>query len=211
MKYIFVFTALLFAVQTNAQKLVPATAEQKQYMLEKISAASAAMKSLICDFEQTKELSILSEKLVSKGKMYYRNDKRLRWEYLNPYTYTFMLNDKKILLKSESSKNVIDINSSRLFQEIVKIMMSGISGSGLSDVKSFQINYFYSENLWTVDLIPVQKDLKKMFSAVKLTFNLKDYSVDKVEMNETGGDTTVILLSNKQFNYAIENEIFMLD
>jgi outer membrane lipoprotein carrier protein len=202
---------LLFAVRTNAQKLVPATAEQKQYMLEKISAASVAMKSLICDFEQTKDLSILSEKLVSKGKMYYRNDKRLRWEYFSPYTYTFMLNDKKILLKSESGKNVIDINSSRFFQEIVKIMMSGISGSGLSDVKSFQINYFYSENLWMVDMIPVQKDLKKMFSAVRLTFNLKDYSVDKVEMNETGGDTTVILLSNKQFNRTIEDEIFMLD
>jgi outer membrane lipoprotein carrier protein len=201
----------IFNINLYAQNFVPATQEQQQLMLEKITAASAQMESLVCDFEQIKELSILDEKMVSKGKMYYRNDNCLRWEYVSPYLYTFVLNNKKILMQAENSRNVIDVKSSAFFQEIIKIMMNGISGNGLKDVKSFKINYFWGKNQWQVKLIPLQKEMKKMFSAIQLTFNVKDYSVDKVEMEEQNGDTTTIQLTGKQFNKKIEDAKFVID
>jgi outer membrane lipoprotein carrier protein len=202
----------IFNISLYAQNFVPATKEQQQLMLDKISASSAKMESLVCDFEQVKELSILNEKMVSKGKMYYRNDNCLRWEYASPYIYTFVLNDKKIMMQAENSrKNVIDVKSSRFFQEIVKIMMNGINGNGLKDVKSFSINYFWSEEQWRVNLVPLQKEMKKMFSSIRLTFNVKDYSVDKVEMEEQNGDMTTIRLSGKQFNKKIADEKFKVD
>ena len=208
-----IFIALLFScINLNAQQFVPATPEQKQLMLDKITDASAKMESLICDFEQVKDLSILEEKMISKGKMYYRNDNRLRWEYFSPYIYTFILNDKKVITQAENGKkNEIDIKSSRVFQEIIKIMMSGINGNGLKDTKSFSVNYFWSENLWSVHLIPIQKEMKKMFSTIKLTFNVKDYTVDKVDMNDENGDTTTILLLGKQFNKKVGDEKFIVD
>lgn len=211
-KGLFIFMLLISGIHLNAQNFVSATSNQKQLMLEKITVASAQMKSLICDFEQTKELSMLSEKMVSKGKMYYRNDNCLRWEYVSPYVYTFVLNDKKILMQAENSQqNVIDVKSNRFFQEIIKVMLNGISGNGLTDIKSFTVNYYWSENLWRVDLEPLQKEMKKMFSTIKLTFNVKDYSVDKVEMEEQYGDKTIILLQGKQFNKVIENEKFIIN
>ena len=211
-KCLFFILTLLFCVNLNAQQLAPATPEQKQMMLEKITEASAKMESLICDFEQVKVLSILEEKMVSTGKMYYRNDSRLRWEYFSPYIYTFILNDKTVVTQAENSKkNVIDIKSSRIFQEIVKIMMNGINGNGLKDIKSFSVSYFWSENQWKVHLIPVQKEMKKMFSTIKMTFNVKNYTVDKVEMIDENGDTTTISLSGKQFNKKIGDEKFIID
>ncbi|GHT09324.1 hypothetical protein FACS189432_06290 [Bacteroidia bacterium] len=211
-KGLFFITILIFSLNLNAQKLIPATSAQQQLMLEKITASSAQMKSLICDFEQVKELSLLNEKMVSKGKMYYRNDNCLRWEYNSPYLYTFVLNDKKVMMQAEAGKtNVIDVKSSKFFQEIIKVMMNGINGNGLKDIKSFTINYYWSENQWQVHLIPLQKEMKKMFSTIQLTFNVKDYSVDKVEMEEQNGDTTTIVLSGKQFNKAIENAKFIIN
>ena len=207
------FVAISFlSLNLTAQQLAPATSEQKQLMLEKISEASTKMESLICNFEQVKELSILEEKMLSKGKMYYRNDNCLRWEYITPYIYTFVLNDKTVMMQAENNaKNVIDVKSSRFFQEIIKIMMSGINGNGLTDEKNFSVDYFWSETQWKVHLIPLQKEMKKMFSTIKLTFNVSDYSVDKVEMEEQNGDTTTISLSGKQFNKKIENEKFVID
>jgi outer membrane lipoprotein carrier protein len=211
-KGLFFVAILMFSINLKAQHLVPATPEQQQLMLEKITASSANMKSLICDFEQVKALSILNEKMISKGKMYYRDDNCLRWEYSSPYIYTFVLNDKKIMMQAEAGKkNVIDIKSSKFFQEIIKVMMNGINGNGLKDVKSFTINYYWSENQWRVNLIPFQKEMKKMFSTIKLTFNVQDYTVDKVEMEEQNGDTTTILLSGKQFNKKIEDEKYSID
>ena len=212
MKKLLFITIFFFCISLNAQQLVPATLEQQQQMLEKITESSIKMESLICEFEQVKILSILEEKMISKGKMYYRNDNCLRWEYVSPYIYTFVLNDKTIMMQAENSKkNVIDVKSSRFFQEIIKIMMNGINGSGLSDTKNFSVDYYWSETQWKVHLIPLQKEMKKMFSTIKLTFNVKDYSVDKVEMEEQNGDTTTILLSGKQFNKKIENEKFVID
>jgi outer membrane lipoprotein carrier protein len=209
---LFLVVALIFNLNSDAQNLRPATPEQQQMMLEKITASSATMKSLVCDFEQVKVLSILDEKMVSKGKMYYRNDNCLRWEYASPYIYTFVLNNKKIMMQAENSKkNVIDVKSSHFFQEIIKIMMNGINGNGLNDSKSFRFNYYWGENQWVINMVPLQKDIKKMFSTIKLTFNVKDYSVDQVEMEEVNGDTTTIRLSGKQFNKKIEDEKFKIE
>ena len=211
-RVLFFLVGLAFGVNLDAQQLVLATSEQKQWMLECITASSAGMHSLICNFEQVKVLSILDEKMVSKGLMYYRNDNCLRWEYTSPYLYTFVLNDKKIMMQAEKGKkNVIDVKSSRFFQEIIKMMMNGITGTGLSDIKNFTVSYYWSENQWRVHLIPLQKEMKKMFSTIKLTFNVKDCSVDKVEMEEQNGDATTILLSGKQFNKTIENAKFTVD
>jgi outer membrane lipoprotein-sorting protein len=116
------------------------------------------------------------------------------------------------MMQAENSqKNVIDVKSSKFFQEIIKIMMNGINGNGLKDIKSFTVSYYWSANQWRVQLIPLQKEMKKMFSTIKLTFNVKDYSVDKVEMEEQNGDTTTILLSGKQFNKTIENAKFIVN
>jgi outer membrane lipoprotein carrier protein len=211
-KVIFIYLMVLISgFNVHAQLLVPANEEQKQFMLGKITAAAAGMESLVCDFEQIKELSILNEKMISTGKMYYRNDNSLRWEYQRPYTYVFVLNEKKILMQSEQTRSVIDVNSSGFFQELVNIMINGINGNGLKDNKNFNISYFVGESQWSVTLTPVQKEVKKLFSTITLTFNVQDYTVDKIAMKEKNGDSTLILLSKKQFNKKIENEKYAID
>jgi outer membrane lipoprotein-sorting protein len=201
----------IIGINLRAQSLVPATAEQQQFMLEKIEASSIKMKSLVCDFEQTKELSILNEIIVSKGKMYYRQEHYLRWEYVSPYHYTFIVNDQKILMQTGNSRNVVDAKSGKLFQEIIKVMMNSINGNGLTDVKSFKAEYYWSEKEWKITLTPLQKEVKKMFSVIELTFNPRDYTLDRMKMDEPNGDTTLIRLSGKQFNQEIEDEKFAVD
>ncbi|MDR0413384.1 MAG: outer membrane lipoprotein carrier protein LolA [Dysgonamonadaceae bacterium] len=211
-KFLFLLAAGFFCyLSLQAQPFVPATKEQQRLMSEKITAASLKMESLTCDFEQTKELALLDEKMISKGKMYYRQDGCLRWEYLSPYVYTFILNDKKILMQTGKSRNVVDIRSNRLFQEVVKIMMNSINGNSLTDTKSFRPAYYWGEKEWKIVLVPLQKELKKMFASIELTLNVNDYSVDTIRMNEPNGDTTTIRLSGKQFNPKIQDEKFAVD
>ncbi|MDR1860293.1 MAG: outer membrane lipoprotein carrier protein LolA [Bacteroidales bacterium] len=212
MKHILIF--LLATVTFEAPpdtSLSPATPAQQRLMLEKITQASQSMQSLCCRFEQVKTLSLLDDKMRSQGMMFYRSDNSLRWEYTAPYVYTFVLHNNRVLMQTDRSRNVIDVKSSRLFQEIVRIMLSGVNGSGLADDKNFSARFFYSQKRWDVILTPLQKEMKQLFSAITLRFNANDYSVEQVEMAEKNGDTTVITLTDKKFNVEIADEKFRID
>jgi outer membrane lipoprotein-sorting protein len=200
-----------WGLDVQGQDFVAATADQAPGMLERIQEASARMQSLVCDFEQSKSLSILNEVMVSKGKMAYRNDRCLRWEYVTPYVYTFVLNGQQVLMQAENSRQVLDVASSRFMQEIVQLMMDGISGKGIADSRRFKSSFYRSERLWRVDLAPLQRELKQMFSLVQLTFNVSDYSVEQVVMVEGNGDKTTITLSAKRFNIALDDARFAVD
>ena len=196
----------------SAQDYREASPEQQKQMLERITGASSRMKSLTADFEQTKELSILNEKMTSKGRMYYRNDRCVRWEYTTPYAYTFVFNNNRILMtQADGKRSVTDIKSNNLFQEIVKIMISSIDGSGLTDSKSFTSKFFISGNSPMVTLTPLRKDVRQMFASIKLFFNSTDYSVDTVVMEESNGDSTTIQLSGKKYNESINPSLFAVD
>jgi outer membrane lipoprotein-sorting protein len=203
--------ASLLPAGAGAQAFLPVADGEERVVRERIAEASREMVSLTCDFKQTKELSILDEKMLSVGRLYYRQANRLRWEYLSPYRYTFILNDKKILMEAETSRNVIDVQSSNLFQEIVRIMMSSINGDGLADIRSFTAAYYRGEGAWRVTLVPVRREIKKIFSLIELTFNTNDYTVDSVRMEEPNGDATFIELSAKQFNTGLADEVFTID
>jgi outer membrane lipoprotein-sorting protein len=162
---------------------------------------------LVCDFEQTKTMSLLSDDITSTGKMYYRRDGCLRWEYAPPDAYTFIQNNKKALMLA-GDKRISDVKLSRFFQEMVGVMMNGISGSGLTDTKNFDVSYSGNVAQLEVTLVPVRKEMKKMFSSIKLTFNLKDYTADEIELKEKSGDVTIIRLLNKQLNVDVDNAKF---
>ncbi|MDR1342507.1 MAG: outer membrane lipoprotein carrier protein LolA [Prevotellaceae bacterium] len=210
-----IFAALAFILCAGAdaggQEAAPVAPEQHRQMLQQIAAASAGMESLACDFEQAKVSSMLSGESTSTGKMYYRRrDSCLRWEYAPPLGYTFILNGKKALMLT-GGKSVSDAKLSRFFREMVGIMVSGISGSGLTDTKSFDAACYGGAAQWEVVLTPRRKELKKMFDSIKLTFNLKDYTADRIELQESNGDVTTIRLLGKQLNVEIDDAKFNVD
>lgn len=198
---------LIVSASVSAQNAAPAAEAQREAMLQQIAVASAGMSSLICDFEQTKVTSMLSNALVSTGKMYYRRESCLRWEYAPPAEYTFVMNGKSALMLAQG-KRIGDPKMSRFFREVTGLMVSGVSGSGLGDTQRFDVACYERAAQWEVVLTPRKKELKKMFASITLTFNLKDYTADRIELKESNGDVTTIRLLAKQLNVAIDEEIF---
>ncbi len=184
---------------------------QQSDIIEQINKASAQMHSLECDFVQTKFLNILDDKMVSKGKMYYQQADKLRWEYISPYTYTFLLNQNQVLLKNADRSDVIDVNQNRIFREIARMMMNSIVGNCLSDEKSFKTTVEVSGNEWMATLIPLKRDMKQMWNRLVLHINPDKKVVYKVEMHEPSGDYTIIDLINIKTNDKISPEVFKID
>lgn len=175
---------------------------------QQINAVASKMKTMQCDFVQTKYLKMLNDKMVSRGKMYYQQSNKLRWEYTSPYTYTFVLNGSKVLISKGKRNDVINVNQSKFFKEIARIMMNSVVGKCLTDSKDFKVSLTGSWAEYVATLYPQQKQMKQMFQKIILHFNKQKSTVSKVELIEKKGDRTIIELKNVKSNVPINAKVF---
>jgi outer membrane lipoprotein carrier protein len=177
-----------------------ATAQETAEVKKKIEAASTAMKTLHCDFEQTKTITILAEKMISTGFMTYQQPDVVHWEYVTPYHYVFAMTGSKVSIESGGRKDEIDVNSSKLFKEISAIIVSGINGHDIFNETRFSASYMTGKAGFLAILTPKQKAVKQMFQEVRLFFDPADNTVFMVNIAEASGDHTVIRMKNRKIN-----------
>lgn len=180
-------------------------------IVDKINRATSALASMECEFVQTKSVRMLNEKMLSKGKLYYQRADKLRWEYVSPYSYTFIINGAKVYLRNNGRSDVIDVNRNKVFKEIAAIMMNSIVGKSINDEKTFRTEIQDEAQEWLITLTPHTKEMKQMFERILLHFNKQLSVVDKVEMYEKKGDVTVISLTNIKKNQKTDASLFTLD
>lgn len=201
-RYLLLLWTFMIIVSISAQTLNDAQIRQR------VNQAAAAMKTMQCDFVQTKHLKMLNDDIVAHGKMYYQQSSKLRWEYTIPYAYVFVLNGDKVLLKNKQRNDVIDVNQNKMFREIARVMMSSVVGNCLLDDKTFKTTIATTNGEWIATLVPQRKDMRQMFQKIVLHFNQQRAVVNCVEMVEKSGDKTVINLKNIRTNETINAAIF---
>lgn len=212
MKRLFIIIVTLAIIPSMmAQTMRKATAAETKSMVEKINSMAASIKTISCSFTQEKEVSMLNDKMTSKGVMYYTNAGKLRWEYTSPYSYIFVINNNKVTMKSGNKKSTVDMSSSKLFQAIARIMVSSVTGKSLSNSRDFDLTMYCYNKQWCAHLVPKEANMKKMFKYIRLYFNTSHTMVYKVEMVEKNGDTTTIRLKNIETNKQISNSKFSVN
>lgn len=185
-----------------------ATKAQKDEIVSKITEASSNMNSMQCDFTQVKELSFMDDKVTSEGKMFYKKTNKVRWEYTKPYKYVFSIDGEHVRMTSGDKTNKVPVNSSKMFGEISKVMVGGVSGSGLVDSPDFDTQFQVGKDDYKIVLKPKKKEMKDLFSMVQVQIGKSDNRIRSVEMVEQSGDKTTITLKNIQVNTTISDEIF---
>lgn len=180
-------------------------------IIKQINAVAVGMKTMQCDFVQTKYMKMLNDKMVSRGNMYYQQSDKLRWEYTSPYTYTFVLNGANVLLSKGKRNDVVNVNQSKFFKEIARIMMNSVVGKCLTDQKDFRTSIETTSAEYVATLVPQRGTMKQMFQKIVLHFGKSQKMVTMVEIVEKKGDRTVIQLKNVKTNTPINEKIFSVN
>jgi outer membrane lipoprotein-sorting protein len=185
-----------------------ATDAQKKEIVDIITQASNAMRTMQCDFTQEKELSFMNDKVVSEGKMFYKQPNKIRWEYTKPMAYVFAMDGKNIFMDAGNNQTTVPARSSKMFSSMSDIIVGGVSGAGLIDSPDFTAVFSVGNNDYRITLTPLKKEVKDLFDHIQLFVNKSDSRIQKVELVEKGGDKTLILLKNMQTNTTVNDEIF---
>ena len=175
----------------------------------KASFAAAAQKtnSIKANFTQDKNLSMLSEKITSKGNFWFKKDSRVRMEYTTPFKYLMILNKDRAYVKDGAKESKVSTKSNKMFQQINKIMIDCMQGTAL-DNTDFKTRVFDNKTNALVELTPVAKGMKEMFKSITVIVDKKDFSVLSIQMQELSGDNTIMRFTNKEINAAIPDTLF---
>ncbi|MCM1066627.1 MAG: outer membrane lipoprotein carrier protein LolA [Muribaculaceae bacterium] len=209
MKRIFSLFALCILLGISAAAATLSGAREKE-VLEKLNSAASAMRTMQCDFVQTKYLSLLSDKMVSEGRMTYQRPDRLRWEYVKPYSYLSVFNGTKVYVGNEKRRDIIDTNSNKIFKEVARIMMNTVTGKALSSPADFTTSVAESPAAWEVTLVPRKKELRGMFAKIVLCFDRSKQMISEIKLYEKNGDHTDIKLKNITIDKAVDESLFTI-
>ncbi len=176
---------------------------------EKIALTGNAMQTIKAEFTQEKNISMVSEKMISKGFFYFSKPSKVRIEYLQPYKYLMIINGDKVYLKDGSGNDGKSLKGNKLFAQINRITAGCINGKILED-KDFRSKIFESKTQYKVSLSPVTKLLQEYFSMIEVYVDKQSYEVVKIDMREQSGDNTLMIFSKQQKNISLADEMFTI-
>jgi len=208
-KAILSFLLLIICIVSKAQYAGYTLVSDIAKFKEQFSSASQKTQTIKSDFVQEKNLSMLSEKITSKGKFWFKKDNLVRMEYNSPFQYLMIINKNNVYMKDGNKENKVATSSNKLFQQINKITVDCVQGTALNNT-DFKFKIFENEKGFLVELTPVAKNLKEYFKNINIVVDKKDYSVNRIDMIELSGDNTVINFINKELNANIPDALFTI-
>ncbi|MBW7914673.1 MAG: outer membrane lipoprotein carrier protein LolA [Taibaiella sp.] len=172
-----------------------------------LSKANAAVKNISSDFKQVKNLSLLAEKIHSKGKFYFMKPGMVRIEYTEPYYYLMVMNGSRMLVKDEQKSNKINAGSSKMMQSVNRVMVDCMQGTVFTN-PDFKTTAYHDGNRYLLSLVPATADMKKLFEQIDVYMNKSGMDVVKLVLTETGGDFTAMEFYNTKHNLSLNETLF---
>ncbi len=178
-------------------------AQSNDEIMAKLTQAAASMKSMQCNFTQNKTMSMLAEPTVSKGRMCYVSPDKMKWEYTDPYPFAIKVDGEKMTKIADGKEEILDTKN-RMYQGMMKIIMSSATGKNLFDKSTFDVTISSDGNFWRADMKPKKSDMKRMFSTMTFYFEKKRDIINKVVLTEANGDNTTIQFTDIILNANTE-------
>ena len=206
-KYLSLFMFLSTAALGQSKSLK--AVEDIEEFKKRFSVESQKIASVTSDFVQEKTLTMLTEKITSRGNFWFKRSDKLRIEYKTPYSYLMIINGDQMISKDGEKVTRINVSSNKMLRQLNRIIVDCVQGTILYN-KEFTVKVSEDRLYYWIDLKPVNKVIADFFQIIQVKIDKKDYSVSTIELLENGGDKTLMQFSNKQFNSTISDEVFIL-
>lgn len=174
---------------------------------QSLAKNTATIQSIQSDFKQVKHLSLLADKISSKGKFFYRKEDKVRIEYTTPFQYLLVMNAGQIMVRDEQKTSRINTRNSKMMQSVNRIMVDCMRGSVFTN-PDFKVTAYESGSNYLLNLLPANEGMKKMFKQIDVYLAKSNFDVARLTMTEQGGDYTDMNFTGTQHNIALNDALF---
>ncbi len=182
--------------------------KEQQIFKAKVEETANKITSITSDFKQSKYLEMLSEPIVSEGKLAFQSPDKILWHYTTPKAYKVIFKDEMLYVDTEGKKDEIKLSSNKIFRSFNTLIVNSIKGD-MFDENQFQISYFKISEGYFIKFIPKDKKMKRFVAAFELTFTQNTGEVTQIKLLEPNNDYTLISFSNRKTNVDIPMGTFI--
>ena len=186
------FILILAFIGLTAKVQTPLSYAQSQVVIQQLTERAASMQTMWCRFVQEKTSAMLAEPSVAEGTMEYIAPDRLRWEYTQPYSFALVVEGERITKITDGQSEVLEGNSSRMYQGMADLIMGSASGRNLFDTSVFDVVLTDDGLHWKAEMTPKRRDMKRMFKELVFCFDKATSTIHLVRFIESSGDVTFI-------------------
>jgi len=187
---------ILFTIYCLLFTILAAQGLSEQKIIQKMASSAEAIRTVECNFTQTKQSKMLSKPQMSEGKMFCQQPDKLRWEYTSPRPSTLVLEGTEARLLKGNEQEA----RNKFIGEMARMIMNCVAGKNLTDNKTFQVSAKEMPTEYVATLVPQRKDMKRLYTKLVLHYNLKQETVTEIELHEKNGDRTLIELHDISIN-----------
>lgn len=208
-KYIYTFLLVVFCLPLAAQKDLIPLASVTAFQ-ERLKKEAALLSSIESDFTQEKFLDVFNEKIVSKGRFYYKQENMIRMDYTSPIDYQIIINGQKLKIVSEGKSNVVNLGSNQMMNEMKGMLAACMIGDLTVMSSAYRLEYYESPSLYVVKIRPVSKSVQAYISEIIISIDKKDMSVQTLRLSENAKDYTEYHFTNRKYNTLVSDEMFVI-
>lgn len=208
--------ALGFAVSwalpgASPAQQVPATSEQIE--LASLMSHFSASGTVRADFNETRQISLLTDPIETRGILYFSPPNRLARETTWPSQSRIAVHGVQVAFQDEMGTRRLNLSSSELARHLVGTLMLLLRGD-LSELQARHSITFTSDGRrWQLGLEPRSSAVRGIIEGVGISG--VGWTLESMKTTETNGDTTVVAFSRvtTQLSLSVEEteHIFSLD
>lgn len=158
---------------------------------EEIAARFGAVNTIESRFTQEKHMALLDAPVTSEGFFYFQKPGRIRWQYEKPFQNGFLIKDGKTFRLEKDKK---EEQKNPMAQNVAAQLMMWLT----FDLPALSKQYAVEFAPRGVTLTPLKDGLIKRIS---VTFDEQNpQALSRVEMDEAGGDKTVLRFLSPKTN-----------
>jgi len=195
---------LLSALLTTALLLAAPALSQDWTSLKE---AFRNIRSVKADFLQKRHLQILSQPLLSEGKLFFYTPDSLRWEYLSPL--------RSVMFQKGSAIQVFNLSEGKWKPEMTqtvearRMVLAEISRwfqGRFDESKAFK--HAFSPGPPARIMMEPGDGMNRFIQRIEIVLSVKPGVIDRVEIEEPGGSRTLIEFRNVEINSNFSSEVF---
>jgi outer membrane lipoprotein carrier protein len=205
------FPSLLLLALAASPARAAAEPPKLDELLRVVDGAKASIETLAGEFTQRNRVKLFKQELTSKGRLYFRRPRQIRWEYTAPDPSTLILDGNRATLRTPgAAPQLFDLERDATMRAVFEQLLTWLGPGSLAAARAdYELAAGGTASAPTLLLTPrADRPVARAFSRVELRLDGKSGLLRAIALTEKNGDEKEISFTKMQKNVALPTDAF---